>query len=39
MKNKVNKNDLIFKYELLKNEIKGYIPNKFNLYHAVDSEL
>lgn len=39
MKNKVNKNDLIFKYELLKNEIKGYIPNKSNLYHAVDSEL
>lgn len=39
MKNKVNKNDLIFKYESLKNEIKGYIPNKSNLYHAVDSEL
>ena len=39
MKNKVNKNDLIFKYELLKNEIKGYIPNKSNLYHTVDSEL
>ena len=39
MKNKVNKNDLIFKYELLKNEIKGYIPKKSNLYHAVDSEL
>ena len=39
MKNKVNKNDLIFKYELLKNEIKGYIPNKSNLYHGEDSEL
>ena len=36
MKNKVNKNDLIFKYELLKNEIKGYIPKKSNLYHAVN---
>jgi len=39
MKNKVNKNDLYFKYELLKNEIKGYIPDKSNLYHPVDSEL
>ena len=39
MKNKVNKNDLTFKYELLKNEIRGYTPNKSNLYHAVDSEL
>ena len=39
MKNKVNKNDLIFKYELLKKEIKGYIPNKSNLYHAIDSEI
>ena len=39
MKNKVNKNDLTFKYELSKNEIRGYTPNKSNLYHAVDSEL
>jgi len=39
MKNKVNKNDLTFKYELLKNEIKGYNPSKSNLYHAIDSEL
>ena len=38
MKNKVNKNDLIFKYEKLK-EIKGYIPNKNNLYHSIDSEI
>ena len=39
MKNKVNKNDLTFKYELLKNEIKGYLPNKSNLFHALDSEI
>ena len=39
MKNKVNKNDLIFKYELLKSEIKGYTPNRSNLYHAIDSEI
>ena len=39
MKNKVNKNDYIFKYELLKSEIKGYIPNKNNLYHNIDSQL
>jgi len=39
MKNKVNKNDIMFKYEQAKSEIKGYLPNKSNLYHAVDSEL
>ena len=39
MKNKVNKNDLIFKYELLKSDIKGYIPNKSNLYHNIDSQI
>ena len=39
MKNKVNKNDLNFKYELLNSEIKGYNPNKLNLYHAIDSEI
>ena len=33
MKNKVNKNDLNFKYESLKSEIKGYITNRANLYH------
>ena len=39
MKNKVNKNDLILKYELLKSDIKGYIPNKSNLYHNIDSQI
>ena len=39
MKNKVNKNGLIFKYKLLKSEIKVYTPNKSNLYHSIDSEI
>ncbi len=39
MKNKINKNDLIFKYELIKSNIKGYFPNNKNLYHEIESLL
>ena len=39
MKNKVNKNDLNFKYELVKKELKGYEPSKINLNHSVDSQI
>ena len=39
MKNKVNKNDLNFKYELVKKELKGYEPSKINLYHSIDSQM
>ena len=36
MKNKVNKNDLYFKYEVLKAGVNGYNPK--NLYHSLDSQ-
>ena len=39
MKHKVNKNDLVFKYELIKSEIKGYNPEKINLYSNIDSQM
>ena len=39
MKNIVNENDLILEYELLKSGIQGYVPNKENLYHIIDSQL
>ena len=39
MKNKINKNDLNFKYELIKSNLKGYFPNNKNLYHEIDSLL
>ena len=37
MKNKINQNDLFFKYESL--TIAGYVPEKNNLYHNMDSEI
>ena len=39
MKNKVNKNDLNFKYELVKKELKKYKQSKINLYHSIDSQM